>query len=249
VGSGKVIDEVKSASDLLSGLDAGFGIHELILFRGQRQVWPLLPKIARLAEPSVKNTPNPDLEREMINEFRWRARPQTQGSLGDNLWEWLALAQHYGMPTRLLDWTTNPLAALWFAVREPEVSESDGPGVVWLFVPDGEDRIDPIDCPGNCPLEIERTRVFRPSRITPRIIAQSGWFTTHRRVPQKKDFISLETDAEYKDKIVQYHVPKASFGRIREELARLDIHSASMFPDLGGLGSYVKWRYILDEDE
>ena len=46
-----------------------------------------------------------------------------------------------------------------------------------------------------------------------------------------------------------FEVTKASFGGIRAELARLDIHRASMFPDLGGLGRHVEWLHIKNEDE
>jgi FRG domain len=230
--------------DLVVGLEA----HDLALFRGQRKPWPLLPKIARRINPRVKDTPVLDLERRMFKEFRWRALPHTQG-MGDDDWGWLALAQHYGLATRLLDWTTNPLAALWFAVREApphrRSDESDKPGIVWMLFPDEEDYMDGFEV---SPFEVRATQVFRPTRITPRIIVQSGWFTVHMWMPEEKSFISLESDGKYKKKISRINVPKALFGGIREELARLDIHSASMFPDLGGLGSYVEWLYIKSED-
>jgi hypothetical protein len=61
-------------------------------------------------------------------------------------------------------------------------------------------------------------------------------------------FIGLESDAKYKKNIYRIPVPKSSFVGIREELARLDIHSASMFPDLGGLGRHVEWLHIKSEE-
>jgi hypothetical protein len=118
--------------------------------------------------------------------------------------------------------------------------------VVWLFTPDKKDLVVGLD---ESAFEVKRTRVFRPGHNTPRIIAQSGWFTVHKWRPADERFIALESNKLYKSVLYRIDVPKASFPGIREELARLDIHSASMFPDLGGLGTHVEWRYIRDSDE
>ncbi|MEZ8383099.1 FRG domain-containing protein [Vibrio splendidus] len=99
-----------------------------LLFRGQRQDYSLLPKLARLdLNGDIKN-----VERLMLDEFRRACLPLAEFQ-PENNWDLLALAQHHGLPTRLLDWTYSALIALWFAVqKEPKVKES---GVVWVLNP------------------------------------------------------------------------------------------------------------------
>src|SRR5713101_4447882 len=119
-----------------------YGCHEggAWIYRGQTDTsWELKPKAGREdyfnwmlegemapasdgAPPSKR--PKIDLER----FWAWRALAVAyDGKLPENEFECLAYAQHYGLATRLLDWTTNPLVALYFAVE----AQQDRHGAVW----------------------------------------------------------------------------------------------------------------------
>jgi hypothetical protein len=83
-----------------------------VLFRGQNGDFPLLPSIARerLTDDILA------VERSMLDEFQRHSLPFLRVR-PSKIWEWAALAQHHGLPTRLLDWSSNPLTSLWFAVN------------------------------------------------------------------------------------------------------------------------------------
>ncbi len=69
----------------------------------------------------------------MIEELK-RRTAQDPILVGKDDWDCLVYAQHYGMATRLLDWTTNPLIALWFAAIDQDVDKN---GYIYmLFVED-----------------------------------------------------------------------------------------------------------------
>lgn len=91
------------------------GTSQSLWYRGcGSAVHPLLPTLYRHQRLKTP-TDLADLERQLMTRFRQRSIPYHSRSLIDD-WDTLFFMQHYGVPTRLLDWTENPLIALHFAL-------------------------------------------------------------------------------------------------------------------------------------
>jgi hypothetical protein len=195
------------------------------IFRGHADVsWELKPKAGR----------PPFVGREALLFDSWkRLAIEHLPSHVVSEWDWLAIAQHHRMATRLLDWTTNPLNAAYFAVRE----QRPGPAVIHAAKFEASfGSSDLSDFKG--PLDYSGVTVFRPRGVVPRIVRQGGLFTIHG--PPDRSLESLS-----RDRIVTLRrilIAEAYRLKLRAELARYGIHSASHFPDLDGLSSYLNWK-------
>jgi hypothetical protein len=239
----------KSLSDFTTWLENTFADIDDVLFRGQREDWTLLPRIVRLQlRPGMSLL---DTEQRLLSDFKLQA-PSFLDPIPQTDWEWLSLAQHHGMATRLLDWTSNPLAALWFAVEKPPSNpcspkQHKSPGVVWAFVPTKNDYVEAL--PGTSPFSGGRTRVFRPKHIARRIIAQSGWFTVHKYIEDKKKFIPLDQQPHYAKALTKIVISPDDFCDIRYDLDRCGVNAASMLTDVAGLCRHIEWSHSLLEDE
>ncbi len=102
-----------------------------IYFRGQSKLvsegYPLKSSIGRYKKlESVTLFERDQMEREVLGVFTNHLLTYVH-HLPRNDWEALAIAQHHGLPTRFMDWTTNPLVALYFAARETKADDNDNP--------------------------------------------------------------------------------------------------------------------------
>lgn len=238
----KVYNHVKNIDDYIKFLRIGYKF--MTLYRGQKIDKPLLPKLGRLALNNKAKTLN--VEQEMLRQFREQSIPFLNNT-PNRLIDWVALAQHHGLPTRLLDWTSNPLIALWFAVESP--SKSEGAAVVWRFDTEADDFADE-----NFDLEFgreraQKTTILRPPHIASRIKAQCGYFTAH--VPQSSDgsYVAFEDDEKYSKRLSKIMIDPKYLWRFRYDLDILGINRAFIYSDLDGLAQHITWWHTLLDDE
>ena len=207
------------------------------LFRGHREAnWPLLPKISR---PEYR-TPNfIETEREILNDFKRMALQHNNDINEYSLWDLIPFAQHHGLPTRLLDWSTNPLAALWFAFEEE--TNVCGERCVWGFRVVSGYFADTDKTPFNQ----LRTVVYRPNHMTRRITAQNGWFTNHKYNIKSKSFVKLEENQLMYPSLAKFTFKNDIRLEILNTLDVLGINKYSLFPDLDGLTKYITWKKFI----
>jgi hypothetical protein len=211
---------------------------DLILFRGQNCDKPLLPKVARekvtKAGVSIK-----DFEKHVFDDFKKRYIAYSKREF-NNDWDLLALGQHHGLPTRLLDWTTSAMVALFFAVEKE--MEDEKCGIVWFFVPDNEDIITDEEKQQEI-FSTKVTKVFAPNHISERITAQQGWFT-RQKIFDDGRVLKLESQLKYKKKIKRLIIKNDLFPEMRVMLDTMGVNATTVFPDLQGLSNYLDWKYL-----
>jgi hypothetical protein len=239
--------DVKDFIDLIESIkednEAKGNMVEL-LFRGQGVDRPLLPKLSRLQlNGSIIN-----VEKLILAEFKRGILPLTEFK-PDNNWDLLALAQHHGLPTRLLDWTYHALVALWFAVERPAQKDSNGEsenGVVWILAADVDDfRTDTEDTD---PLSNRITKIFRSSVVSRRISAQAGVFTIHK-INEDDRVVKFETHVDFKNKLTKAVVSFSEFAKIRKQLSILGVNNSTVYPDIDGFCKHLERRFSKLDDE
>ena len=219
-------------------------------FRGQGElVEQLMPSIGRKQYYAGKSvTFSEKQERSLLKRFRRYAYEYFRRVPTE--WETLFLARHHGLPTRLLDWTSNPLVALYFAAsHESDDLARSAPGggekklevdgTVWAIAQRQTDR-DGIDIFADkpSPLAAPGIRLVYPVNPSPRITAQSGVFTLHGDPWADlvkcagKPYADDELDIQ---RLQRWTVPAANKTNIILDLERVAINSRTLFPDLDGL--------------
>lgn len=158
----------------------------------------------------------------MMKIFKESARPYLQ-TLPRNEWEWLTLAQHHGMPTRLLDWTFNPLVAAYFAVEK----ESSEDGAIWVF--SDTETIDTDAEPD--PYAVKDVRRLRPPHLSPRIIAQSALHTVH---PQPDKPIEGES-------VARWIIAAGAKRELKKILFKYGFSRRTLFPGLDSVAHDAMW--------
>lgn len=131
------------------------------VFRGcSDSNYQLVPTVGRLPHTSIQ------LEQELLGQFSAHIEGGLDGKL--SAWDRLVLAQHYGIPTRLLDWTLNPFVALFFAARRAKDVDFA------VFVADVTVLEEE---PRSSPFEIKESMFFKPRIFDARIQHQESVFS------------------------------------------------------------------------
>lgn len=205
-------------------------------FRGHsKNCYELVPSLFRLTDVKDESfSDRDDLERFLLKAFK-RESVQYLDHKPDTDLDWLVLAQHHRLPTRLLDWTTNPLIALFFAVEDNCDEDAD----VWCMG---------FPSTNNCHPEgsyfsqrknlIESEFILFPSHLDDRIVNQSGCFTVHRHKAPLND------DKELSDFLSFTRIGIASTfkKKIRSELYDMGIHTSFIYPSLDSLSERLKYE-------
>ena len=230
---------IKTASKLFD-IAAFHPRDRIVLYRGQAVDLPLLPKIARLAKDLDLSDPEAK-EKDLLSAFKSMSLPILNYQPPSTDWEWMALARHHGLPTRLLDWTSNAFFALWFAV---EADTQDAKGQRVLYVLEATPNNLKLPDTSNSIFSLRRTFVFQPAHISRNIAAQSAWFTVHKYVIERNKFIPLENNKNFGNKITKYFIDPKAVSLIRRELKHLGISYFSLFPDLDHLSKFLEHDLI-----
>ncbi len=205
------------------------------LYRGvTRRDHSLIPKIGRGGARAMNFEYDENHERRLLEEFKRKARPMVQLRLESEL-EWMAVAQHHGLNTRLLDWTENLLVAAMFATesgitikRNFQTGEQfDIPPAIYGIqgLPEAKRDDDPF--------ALQEVKVYRPDHISLRIAPQQAAFTVHPKPQEAFD----------NGELVRWTLEIKGTLDMKLALDAVGISRASLFPGIDGLADALNWQY------
>ena len=201
------------------------------------------------------------LELSLLRNFRKYAHEQTAGGV-DSIWHWLAVAQHHGLPTRLVDWTYSPFTALHFATENPQDYGVDG--VVWCvnfveankglpkrlkaILEDEHSDMLTVEMLSGFPslrafdaLAHDPFVVFiEPPSLDARILNQFALFSLMPSPSARLD----DWLAAHPDLCRRVIVPAELKWEVRDKLDQANINERTLFPGLDGLSRWLERYYL-----
>jgi hypothetical protein len=200
------------------------------------------------------------LEMALLRNFRKYAH--TEGIHADSIWDWVALGQHRGLPTRLLDWTYSPLVALHFATETP--ADFDVDGAVWC--------VNFVEANKRLPARLKRIMIKEGSEtLTVDMLTRFSTFSDFDALARRPFLVFMEPPAidrrilnqfalfslmssptaEMDDWLREHPalcrrviIPAKLKWEIRDKLDQSNINERILFPDLDGLSRWLTRYYM-----
>ncbi len=234
-------------------------------FRGMCADWPLTNSLQRLRH-DVGTLGS--IERAMFRNFKKYAYADFEKNSSD--WKWLAVAQHHGLPTRLLDWTFSPFVAMHFATNELDKMDKDG--VLWMvnfdearthlpqffqsalhrhyamtfsveMLEEDDDLKDPFRFEQTEGQEEPFVLFFEPPSLDPRIVNQWGLFSFTNRLDVRLDAWLLDKSMSCPNIVRKIVIDADAKWEIRDKLDGMNLTERVLMPGLDGLSTWLKRWY------
>ena len=203
------------------------------------------------------------LEIALASAFEQRSLPFVEQTFNGE-WEQMFFMQHYGIPTRLLDWTESPFIALYFALSSCERYKNGNPetdAAFWMLDPEtwNQDALKDISYrEGILNPNCEQVKSYSPqanleerknlpvmiygTHNSPRIVAQRGMFSLFGKCLNPME-INYETGDFHDGVLEQVVIPKINRDSITSSLFRKGVSDSTIYPDLHGLSLELKRHY------